>query len=642
MLSAKTQLLSLLVFLLTQPCFSIDFITPNQPLKDGDFLISQAKTFQLGFFSPGNSTKRYVGVWYYNFPQKYVVWVANRDNPLSNTSGVLTIAESGQLVVAYSEAPEAPIWSTNISLSRDNYNNSARILDNGNLVVFRDLYSDKNVLWEGFDHPTNTYLPEMKVGLRKKTGEAWFISSWKSPDDPGTGQYSYRIVLNGTVPQLYIYDGSKPYMGMGPWNGITFSGLPAYGVDVADQLSQLFYIDDENEVSNYYTITNSSYVTRSVMDYTGVAQRLDWNPQSETWKASWTGPDGQCEKYGHCGAFSTCNSFRIANQGCDCLPGYTDKFEGGTTANSFVGCVLKPGASLCRSGEGFRKVSGIKVPDAFNAELQSDLDIKACHNLCLKNCSCTAYGASRLNSDKGCLTWYGELIDIREFSDGGQDIYVRVDHDELAKDSKKKILKVLLPVLFIIVLILVITCWVLRRKKRERSKRNLTMSNGSERDDIAFMERFSDVRSSNESGTTSAEVHCFSLSTIIAATDNFSFANKLGEGGFGTVYKVWDRWLEGKPLEIVDPSLEESYDVNEVLRCIHTGLLCVQESAAVRPTMSEVASMLCNEKTPPAAPEQPAFILKGKGYLGPVKFSYNTESGGSSGAQMTVSIVNGR
>ena len=65
------------------------------------------------------------------------------------------------------------------------------------------------------------------------------------------------------------------------------------------------------------------------------------------------------------------------------------------------------------------------------------------------------------------------------------------------------------------------------------------MSNGSERDDIAFMERFSDVRSSNESGTTSAEVHCFSLSTIIAATDNFSFANKLGEGGFGTVYKVY-------------------------------------------------------------------------------------------------------
>lgn len=53
------------------------------------------------------------------------------------------------------------------------------------------------------------------------------------------------------------------------------------------------------------------------------------------------------------------------------------------------------------------------------------------------------------------------------------------------------------------------------------------------------MERYSDVHALNERGTSSAEVHCFSLSTIIAATDNFSFSKRLGEGGFGTVYKVY-------------------------------------------------------------------------------------------------------
>ena len=41
----------------------------------------------------------------------------------------------------------------------------------------------------------------------------------------------------------------------------------------------------------------------------------------------------------------------------------------------------------------------------------------------------------------------------------------------------------------------------------------------------------------DESGTN-AELPYFDLSTIVAATENFSFANKLGEGGFGTVYKV--------------------------------------------------------------------------------------------------------
>jgi hypothetical protein len=34
------------------------------------------------------------------------------------------------------------------------------------------------------------------------------------------------------------------------------------------------------------------------------------------------------------------------------------------------------------------------------------------------------------------------------------------------------------------------------------------------------------------------DLQFFSLSTIIVATDNFSFRNKLGEGGFGSVYKA--------------------------------------------------------------------------------------------------------
>lgn len=34
------------------------------------------------------------------------------------------------------------------------------------------------------------------------------------------------------------------------------------------------------------------------------------------------------------------------------------------------------------------------------------------------------------------------------------------------------------------------------------------------------------------------ELPLFDLGTIAAATDNFSILNKLGEGGFGPVYKV--------------------------------------------------------------------------------------------------------
>ena len=42
----------------------------------------------------------------------------------------------------------------------------------------------------------------------------------------------------------------------------------------------------------------------------------------------------------------------------------------------------------------------------------------------------------------------------------------------------------------------------------------------------------------NEGQKEDLELPFFELSTIVYATENFSFKNKLGEGGFGSVYKV--------------------------------------------------------------------------------------------------------
>lgn len=42
----------------------------------------------------------------------------------------------------------------------------------------------------------------------------------------------------------------------------------------------------------------------------------------------------------------------------------------------------------------------------------------------------------------------------------------------------------------------------------------------------------------NEGQKEDLELPSFSLPTLTTATDNFSFNMKLGEGGFGSVYKV--------------------------------------------------------------------------------------------------------
>ena len=88
---------------------------------------------------------------------------------------------------------------------------------------------------------------------------------------------------------------------------------------------------------------------------------------------------------------------------------------------------------------------------------------------------------------------------------------------------------------------------------------------------------------------------------------------------------------------MVDRSLDETYLGNEVSRCIQIGLLCVQEHATDRPTMSTVVFMLGNDTTLPS-PKQPAFIVKGT-YNGTNK---STSEASNSINEITLSRIDGR
>ena len=76
-----------------------------------------------------------------------------------------------------------------------------------------------------------------------------------------------------------------------------------------------------------------------------------------------------------------------------------------------------------------------------------------------------------------------------------------------------------------------------------------------------------------------------------------------------TLLQTWRLWCEGRSLELIDPVLEESCIASEVMKCIHIGLLCVQENAADRPTMSTVVLMLGSDTMALPKPKQPAFSV---------------------------------
>ncbi|KAK4364718.1 hypothetical protein RND71_016076 [Anisodus tanguticus] len=71
---------------------------------------------------------------------------------------------------------------------------------------------------------------------------------------------------------------------------------------------------------------------------------------------------------------------------------------------------------------------------------------------------------------------------------------------------------------------------------------------------------------------------------------------------------AWELWKEGCALELKDPAIGDICDSQQLLRVIHVGLLCVQESATDRPTMSDVISMLGNESMSLPIAKQPAFF----------------------------------
>ncbi|KAF8026189.1 hypothetical protein BT93_F2867 [Corymbia citriodora subsp. variegata] len=70
---------------------------------------------------------------------------------------------------------------------------------------------------------------------------------------------------------------------------------------------------------------------------------------------------------------------------------------------------------------------------------------------------------------------------------------------------------------------------------------------------------------------------------------------------------AWQLWQEERALDLVDSVLEHHNSDGTLMRHINVALLCVQEIAADRPTMSEVLTLLTNELVTLPSPKQPAF-----------------------------------
>ncbi|RWW74033.1 hypothetical protein BHE74_00018042 [Ensete ventricosum] len=383
-------------------------LAPNQSLVDGETLISAGGAFELGFFSPGKSNFRYLGIWYKNIPpDKTVVWVANRDNPLTSSNGVLNLTKDGNLVLLNNSG--LSLWSTGTT---NIINPVVQLVNSGNFVLMDSV--SKIIMWQSFDYPCDTLLPGMKLGITLGTNFDRYLTSWKSDSDPSPGDYTYKMDPYGE-PEVYLRkDGAIIYRS-GPWNGHGFSGRP--------EMQQNEYFKFEliaNQDMVYYTFgnLNSSILSRIVLSSAGEIQRFVWYRSDPGWSLYWKIPRDFCDYYAKCGANGVCNT---TSTPCQCLNGFVPKAESEWELRNFVGGCVRKTKLGCQSGDGFFRLQNLKLPDTSDV-ISSNRSLEDCDFWCLSNCSCTAYS---IVAGRGCLTWTGDLIDIKMFTSEGDTIYVR-------------------------------------------------------------------------------------------------------------------------------------------------------------------------------------------------------------------------
>ncbi|CAL9232469.1 unnamed protein product [Arabidopsis halleri] len=137
--------------------------------------------------------------------------------------------------------------------------------------------------------------------------------------------------------------------------------------------------------------------------------------------------------------------------------------------------------------------------------------------------------------------------------------------------------------------------------------------------------------------STKSDVYSFGvlILEIICGKKNSSFY-QMDDSVGNLVTHVWRLWNNASPLDLIDPAIKESYDNDVVIRCIHIGILCVQETPADRPAMSTIFQMLTNSSITLPVPRPPGFFFRNRPSLDPL--TYGSELGQSSSKSIPFSV----
>uniref|UniRef100_A0A0D9W6W8 non-specific serine/threonine protein kinase n=1 Tax=Leersia perrieri TaxID=77586 RepID=A0A0D9W6W8_9ORYZ len=434
-----TFLFSLLIS--TSPSAATDTVTLARSLAAGDKLVSGNGKFALGFFqlnSTSNGPRWYLGIWFNTVPKLTPTWVANRANPLANST----------------------TWQLAIS-SHD-----------GNLVVTNRANNSMPPPWssqQSFNHMADTFLPGAKMGWNKATGFTHGLVSNKNSIDISPGVYSATPSSDFANPGLFLlWNTSVVYWSAGLWNGEYFSNTPEL---TARALFTFDFVSNDHEEYFTYRLRNDTMVTRYVLDVSGQAKNMIWSSVTQDWVTFYAKPAAQCDVYSVCGAFTVCREDMLPF--CNCMKGFSVRSAEDWELGDHTGGCIRNIPLNCNVTGSFYAIIDVRFPANAKHYMEAG-NSDECKQACLNDCSCTAY-----SYNGSCNIWKDGLFNVAQQynqSTGGGVLYLRlaaeVDASESSKHRRGLIIGVAVGASIFTLFLFTIVAMFVRRNKKNRSSVN--------------------------------------------------------------------------------------------------------------------------------------------------------------------------
>ncbi|ESW33202.1 hypothetical protein PHAVU_001G051100 [Phaseolus vulgaris] len=461
--------------------------------KDGILLVSYEGEYGFGFVTTPNDTTLFL-LAILHMGSNRMVWVANRGLPVSN-SDKFVFDEKGNL---YLLKGAAVVWSAG---TEDKGVSSMELKDTGNLVL---LGNDSSVIWQSFSHPTDTLLPMQD-----------FIEGMKLFSEPGPNNLTYVLQIESGNPILSTgLQTPQPYWSM-----------------KEDSRKKIIYKNGDVVASATINASSWSFYdqTKSLLWQFNFAEESDSNG---TWILV-LGSDGLITFFNlQSGGATVASPTRIPQDSCStpepCDPYYICSGEKKCTCPSVLSSSpnCKPGFVSPCSSKG--TIELLKADDRLNyfalgfVPPSSKTDLIGCKTSCSANCSCLAMFFNSNSGNCFLLDWIGSFE--KSVEDSGLVSYIKVvSRDGDTRDSGSSTMQAIVVVIIVIVTLFVISVMLFVAHRCFREKEDLPESPQENSEDDNFLE-----------GLTGMPIR-YSYNDLKTATSNFSV--KLGEGGFGSVYK---------------------------------------------------------------------------------------------------------